>query len=86
MIMKRKEIKALHEKTKEELEKMLGEKRLSLVKLRTDLASGKTKNVKALARERDEIAQILTIIKEKEILEGEPAIAKATAGKKNERI
>lgn len=71
MIMKRKEIKALHEKTKEELEKILEEARLSLVKLRTDLASGKTKNVSALARKRDEIAQILTIIKEKEILKEE---------------
>lgn len=71
MIMKRKEIKALHEKTKEELEKILEEARLSLVKLRTDLASGKTKNVSALAQKRDEIAQILTIIKEKEILKEE---------------
>ncbi len=77
--MKRREIQSLHEKTKEELKKLLEEERLSLVKLRMDLALGKTKNVKAPARKRDKIARILTIIREKEILE------EASYSKKNNK-
>lgn len=67
--MKRKDLKELHSKTREELKKLLEEVRISLVRLRMDLKTAKTKNVRAVSRKKDEIAQILTIIGEKKLLE-----------------
>lgn len=67
--MKRKDLKELHTKTQEELKKLLEEARISLVRLRMDLKTAKTKNVRAVSRKKDEIAQILTIIEEKKLLE-----------------
>lgn len=69
--MKRKDIKEIRAKTQKELENLLEEAKVSLVKLKMDLKTAKTKNVHALARKRDEIAQILTIIEEKKVLEEE---------------
>ncbi len=79
--MKTKEKKLLEEKTKEELEKLLKEKRLSLVKLWIDLTSGKSKNTAALARIRDEIAQILTIIRKRKIFEEGNLVVSAASKK-----
>ncbi|MFZ5365684.1 MAG: 50S ribosomal protein L29 [Patescibacteria group bacterium] len=67
--MKRKDIKELSGKTQEELKKLLEETQISLVKLKMDLKTAKTKNVRAVSRKRDEIAQILTKISEKKALE-----------------
>jgi len=64
--MKRKEVKELKDKNLMELGKLLDETRNKLVKLRMEKRNEKMKNIRALARTRDDIAKILTTIKEKE--------------------
>lgn len=59
--MKAKEIR---KKTKEELEKLLAEKRKKLTQLRFDLAAGKVKNVREIRETKKDIARILTILRE----------------------
>lgn len=53
----------LRKKSKEDLEKILKEKREKLQKLRLDLSLGKLKNVKEIGQTKKDIARILTIIK-----------------------
>lgn len=64
--MKRKEAKELKDKNLMELGKLLDEMRNKLVKLRMEKRNEKMKNIRALARIKDDIAKILTTIKEKE--------------------
>jgi large subunit ribosomal protein L29 len=54
----------LRKKSKEELKKILKEKRERLQKLRFDLSLGKLKNVREIRQTKKDIARILTIIKE----------------------
>lgn len=67
--MKRKQIQELHQKETGELRKLLSQAQDELVKLRMDLEAKKIKDVHALAKKRDEIARIKTILKEKESME-----------------
>lgn len=60
--MKKKEIR---EKNKEELEKLLREKREYLQKLKLDLSLGKLKNYREISKTKKEVARILTILREK---------------------
>jgi large subunit ribosomal protein L29 len=53
----------LRKKSKEELEKILKEKREHLQKLKFDLSLGKLKNVKEIGQTKKDIARILTILK-----------------------
>ncbi|MBU1015060.1 50S ribosomal protein L29 [Patescibacteria group bacterium] len=55
----------LRKKTRVELEKEKVEKAEELRQLRFDLAAGKVKNVRALRQTRKRIAQIATILGEK---------------------
>lgn len=55
----------LRKKTKEELEKLLAEKREKRAKLRFDLKTGKVKNIREIREIKKDIARILTILKEK---------------------
>jgi len=64
--MKSQDVKALHEKTAEELKKLLSESRIARNAAALELAQMKAKNTKHLNTIRKEIAQILTILKEKE--------------------
>lgn len=64
--MKRKEVRELKDKNLMELGKLLDETRNKLIKLRMEKRNEKMKNVRAIARTRDDIAKILTAIKEKE--------------------
>jgi len=57
-------ITELRQKSKEELKKLLEEKRERLRQLRFDLASGKVKNVREIRQIRKEIARILTLLKQ----------------------
>ncbi|MDO8551589.1 MAG: 50S ribosomal protein L29 [bacterium] len=63
--MKKKEIKELKTKSQLELTKMLGEYRSKLTKLRLEVGTEKIKNIRLVARTRDDIARLMTIIKEK---------------------
>jgi large subunit ribosomal protein L29 len=64
--MKRKEFEQLkNAATIEELNKTLKEKRDKLERLKFDLAVGKVKNISEIRKIKKDIAQIMTLIKEK---------------------
>ena len=60
-------IKELQQKSQSELQHILIENREKLRQLRFDLASGKVKNVREIRKARKEIAQALTILKQKKV-------------------
>ena len=66
--MKTKEYKDLKNKEVKDLNKMFLEKRNMLRKTILDIKTGSEKNVKKGAILRNEIAKILTLIKEKKII------------------
>lgn len=55
-------IEELKGKSKEELERLLQEKRERLRQLRFDLSQKKLKNVREIRRTKKDIAQILTVM------------------------
>ncbi len=57
-------IKELREKSENELQKLLKEKREKLRQLRFDLASGKIKNVREIVVIKKDIARIMTLFNE----------------------
>lgn len=65
--MKRKEINQLHKQTLSELRKLLKEIREKLLKLKMDFLGGKVKDVRTIAKTRDDLARITTVIREKEL-------------------
>ncbi|KKQ51952.1 50S ribosomal protein L29 [Candidatus Woesebacteria bacterium RIFCSPHIGHO2_01_FULL_39_17] len=67
--MKKKEIQDLRGKTQAELKKKAEDKRLELSKIVVNLKASKEKNLKKAKNLRRELAQILTVLREKEILE-----------------
>ena len=58
-------ISELRQKTESELKKILRESREKLRQLRFDLVAGKVKNVREIRKIKKEIAQILTLLKQK---------------------
>lgn len=69
--MKKKELNELRQKTKKELEKLVVEKRLDLAKVQAELRLDRVKNVKVANNLRRKIAQLMTILHEKEIVKNE---------------
>jgi large subunit ribosomal protein L29 len=67
--MKKKEIIDLRGKTIKDLSKMAMTKKEEVRKSGVSVGAGKEKNLKVLKNTKREIAQILTIIREKEIME-----------------
>ena len=67
--MKTKDLQNLKGKTVAELKKAALEKSSGLNKLRTELMTGKHKNVRVVKNARQDLARIYTILKEKELLE-----------------
>ncbi len=67
--MKRKEFTGLKNKTIEDLAKFVREKKQESLKKKMEGVSGKDKNLKSYRNLRREIAQALTLIKEKQIIE-----------------
>jgi len=57
-------IRELRQKSKEELMRMLWEKRNNLLSLRFDISGGRVKNVKVLHEAKKDIARILTLLKQ----------------------
>jgi len=57
-------IEELRKKTKEELQKILRDDREKLRQLRFDLVAGKVKNVREIRKVKEEIARILTLLKQ----------------------
>ncbi|MGA2910362.1 MAG: 50S ribosomal protein L29 [Candidatus Microgenomates bacterium] len=66
--MKRKDFTELKGKTAEELVKLASQKKLETMKVKMEILGGKEKNLKAYRNLRVELAKILTLIREKEIL------------------
>jgi ribosomal protein L29 len=67
--MKRKDFNDLKTKDIKSLKKMAQEKKLEASKKRMEIVGGKEKNLKATNNLRHELAQILTLVREKEIIE-----------------
>ena len=67
--MKTKEFKDLKTKDTKALKKLLGEKKIAIVKGEAEMYAGREKNLKVVRNLRREVAKILTLVKEKEILE-----------------
>ncbi len=67
--MKIRDLQNLAGKTKDELKKLSEEKKLDLIKTTVDLKASKEKNLKKAKNVRRELAQVLTKLREKEIME-----------------
>lgn len=67
--MKRKELKKIRTKSIEELHKQIGEEKHKLQELRMQLSLGELKDTQEVKKKRRDIAQILTIIYEKQLTE-----------------
>jgi len=67
--MKRKEFTELRGKDIKALSKLAFEKKVEAMKVKVAMTGGKEKNLKVYKNIRHEIAQILTLIREKEIIE-----------------
>lgn len=65
--MKKRDIKEIFSKTKEELSKMLKEYRNELEKITVQQKAGKLKNVMLVHQKRKDIARILGSLRNKEI-------------------
>lgn len=67
--MKKNELSQAKSETLQELRKKLKEKKQELAKVRLEISTGKIKNKRASKNLRKDIAQLLTLIREKEIRE-----------------
>ena len=67
--MKKKEFNQLREKDAKDLKKIVVEKKLEFEKTKMKILGGKEKNLKMGRNFAREIAKILTLIREKEIIE-----------------
>lgn len=65
--MKAKDKKELHKKSIQELKKMVSEAKDALAKLKLEKVQNKLKNTSQLSVKRKEIAQMLTIMRIKEL-------------------
>ena len=79
--MKRKDYTELKGKTVKELVKLASTKKAEAVKSKMKILGGKEKNIKLYRQIRAEIAKILTLIREKEILEKVQPEVKSEEGK-----
>lgn len=68
--MKTNDIKELRNKTVAELTAMAKETRDALFAIKMDIMQSKEKNLKQISHKNDDIARILTIIREKEMENG----------------
>lgn len=67
--MKRKDLSKLKGKSQKELIKLANDQKTEILKVIADLKAGKEKNLKKASNLRRDHAQILTIIREKELIE-----------------
>jgi len=67
--MKKKEFKELKNKEVKDLNKLVEERRGKLRKLLVDIKNGSEKNVKKAGVLKDETAKILTLLREREIVD-----------------
>jgi large subunit ribosomal protein L29 len=65
--MKRKLLKSTQSKSVAELKKLMAKAQEDLVRLRTDLGSGKLKDVHQVKKKKRDLARYKTILREKEL-------------------
>lgn len=68
--MKTNELRELHAKSKDELQKLLSDAQEAFFSLRMDHTQLKLKNVRSLSVKRREIAQIQSVLRGKELANG----------------
>lgn len=66
--MKSKGKKELHTKTVKELQQLLNEIKQEIFKFKLELSKKKLKNVRSIFEKRKDMARVLTILKEKELV------------------
>lgn len=82
--MKKKDLTEIRSKDLKALEKLAFDKKVEASKAKMSIISGKEKNLLAFKNLRRDLAQILTIIREKEIIESlQPKEVKNEKGKEN---
>jgi ribosomal protein L29 len=69
--MKKKDLQSLRKKETKDLQKMVSDKKKQIAENFIKLKAGQEKNFKKMANLKKEVAQIMTVIKEKEIIEKE---------------
>lgn len=67
--MKKQDIQSLQEKSLDDLKKLVSQKKQEILKVQAEASVGKHKNVKIVWNLRRDLAQINTILRQKEILE-----------------
>ena len=67
--MKKAELTKLRAKEVDALKKMAADRRLKLTKVKADTKAAREKNLKKMKNLRRDIAQILTLVREKELFE-----------------
>jgi len=67
--MKKKEMNEVKAKDIKEMEKILSEKKIDIIKTRAQVVTSKEKNLKKIKMAKRDISQISTIIREKQIAE-----------------
>lgn len=75
--MKKKEPENLRTQKRDELLRLSEEKRLEIEKTLAEVAAGREKNLKKVRRLKLDLAQILTVIREKELTEKDVNAKKA---------
>lgn len=68
--MKKKDLQAFKDKKIEDLRKVVSDKQAEILKVVTQMYAGKEKNLKKTKNLKRELAQVLTLLRQKE-LEGE---------------
>lgn len=63
-----KNLKEINSKTDKEIQDLLSEKRAEIYKLNLDNKQNKLKNTRSIFNTRKDIARLLTVIREKELL------------------
>jgi len=67
--MKKKDLLELRKKSLAELGNLAREKSMQIIKTKAEMLSGKEKNLKKVKNLKNELSKILTIAREKEIME-----------------
>ena len=83
--MKRKEFNEIKNKEIKDLKKLSSEKKLEAKKVRMNMTAGKEKNLKIFRNVRRDIAQIMTVIREKEIVENLKPVEEVKVEKKERK-
>jgi|GEM_PF-930914 ribosomal protein L29 len=79
--MKIKDLKDIRTKEMKEIRNLIGKKKIELLELMVKIKSGGEKNLKKVKNLRKDIAQILTIKREKELTEKETEMEKEKSQK-----